>query len=248
MCTLTVIPISDSAGRPSGYRAVMNRDEVRSRSVAHAPAHKADGGACWPTDPDGGGTWFGTTAHGLTIGVLNVNLREHEPACVAPRTRGELIPTVSTNPDAQTAASALRSLDLERYRPFRMVAIDRGAVIDLRWDRHRLIETARPMGPACFVSSGLGDHRVEPRLMLFDSIFSSRSATPELQDEYHSHVWPHHEDISVMMSREAARTTSVTTVEMLFGRDGAATATMRHSDDNGEADPVELGGLVAAAG
>ena len=144
----------------------------------------------------------------------------------------------SLTADAAAAASELLAKDLTRYRPFRLVAVDATAVVDLRWDRHRLIETSRRLAPACFVSSGLGDHVVEPRLMLFDSIFSARSATSEMQDGFHQHVWPNHEHLSVMMNRELARTTSVTTVETRRTRSGETSVSMRHRDDDGVGDEV----------
>jgi len=225
----------------------MSRDELRTRSAALPPSLQRDGAACWPTDPDGGGTWIGTTGHGLTLGLLNVNLGVHEPPSSGTRTRGEIVPSLASCADAAAAASELLAKDLTRYRPFRLVAVDATAVVDLRWDRHRLIETSRRLAPACFVSSGLGDHVVEPRLMLFDSIFSARSATSEMQDGFHQHVWPNHEHLSVMMNRELARTTSVTTVETRRTRSGETSVSMRHRDDDGVGEPVALSGLVAAA-
>lgn len=249
MCTLSVISLSDSLGRRVGYRAVMNRDELRTRAQAHPPSPRQVGGteACWPTDADAGGTWLAASEHGLTLALLNVHMGPHEPHSTGTRTRGEIIPSAIAAETAAAAAGVVRTKDLARYRPFRFVAIDRDLVVDLRWDRHRLSERTRAVSSACFVSSGLGDHRVEPRLMLFDSIFGHRAATAQMQDAFHSHTWARHEDISVMMSRETARTTSVTTVEARFSGVRPESVTMAHSDDDGEAAVVEVGGLVAAA-
>ncbi len=253
MCTLTLIPLSDSLGRPCGYRAVMNRDESRTRAVAEPPARRSlkDAEACWPTDPDAGGTWCAATSNGLTLALLNIYFAEHEPSSAQARTRGEIIPALAACATAQAAAGELIAADLSRYRPFRLVATGPDRLVDLRWDRHRLIETIRPLSPACFVSSGLGDHYVEPRLMLFDSIFGGARATPEMQDSFHRHVWPQHEHLSVMMTRPEARTTSVTTVEARWNADDQPEMLMRHEDDNGAAEPITLSGvqsgLVAAA-
>lgn len=248
MCTLSIIPLVGALGRRAGYRVVMNRDEQHSRATATPPAVRAVDGrhACWPTDPVGGGTWFATTSHGLTLGLLNVNLGKHEPPSSGVRTRGEIVPKLAGFSSAAAAAAELRHSDLRRYRPFRLVVIDREKVVDLRWDRCRLSESPRAMGTACFVSSGLGDHVVEPRLMLFDSIFSGETATPHMQDMFHRHSWPRHEHLSVMMSREGARTTCVTTVETRYSDESEPSVMMHHSDDAGES-VVELSGLVAAA-
>jgi len=248
MCTLTVIPMSDRLGRPAGYRAVMSRDETRDRSPARPPETRDVGGAraVWPTDADAGGTWFAASERGLTLARLNVNLGEHEPPNRGVRTRGEIIPALIGRQKASEAAAELRSMNLDRYRPFRLVAISRRAVIDCRWDRERLVERRRRLAPACFVSSGLGDHIVSPRLMLFDSTFSGVTGTAKMQDAYHRHVWPGHEAISVMMNREDARTTSVSTVEMRWEAEAPGpTGAMKHEDDAGSSE-VALAWLVAA--
>jgi len=248
MCTLSVIPTTDRLGRTCGYRAVMSRDETRDRSPArHPEARDLDSAqGVWPTDADAGGTWFAASERGLTLALLNVNLGPHEPPNRGVRTRGEIIPSLIDRQKASEAATELRNMNLERYRPFRLVAISRRAVIDCRWDRMRLVERRRRLSPACFVSSGLGDHIVSPRLMLFDSTFSGVSGTAKMQDAFHQHVWPGHEAISVMMSRDDARTTSVTTVEMRWEEDADGPAgAMTHRDDAGSSE-IEIGGLVAA--
>ena len=235
MCTLTIIPTIDDRGRPNGYRAIMSRDEVRSRPPARRPEirpldpHRA----IWPTDSEAGGTWVGASESGLALALLNVNLGRHEPPSSGVRTRGELIPKLIEEPSVASVASELRKMPLDRYRPFRLVAMSREGVIDARWDRRLLVETVRRLEPACFVSSGLGDHFVEPRLMLFESMVRGVYPSRSVQDAYHRHVWSGHEHVSVMMSRENARTTSVTTVEMQWHTDDRPTVTMVHQDDDG---------------
>jgi hypothetical protein len=224
----------------------MSRDELRSRPEAERPAYRDTdrGRALWPRDPHGGGTWVAAADSGLTLALLNVNLGPHEPPNPAPRTRGELIPRLIEEHSIAGVAGALREMPLDRYRPFRLVAISSEGVIDARWDRRLLVETARRLEPACFVSSGLGDHFVEPRLMLFESMVRGVWPTPSVQDAFHRHVWPGHEDVSVMMSRKNARTTSVTTVDVAPEGERAS-VTMIHRDDQGESSH-ELRALVAA--
>ena len=80
--------------------------------------------------------------------------------------------------------------------------------------------------PACFVSSGLGDRRVAPRLGLFNALVrpvvtGEIAAVREAQDAFHRHTWKSRRNISVMMTRKDARTVSVTTVEVAPGGEGA---------------------------
>jgi len=246
MCTLSIIPTLHERGRPRGYRAVMSRDELRSRPLAERPEERLTERvrALWPRDPHRGGTWVASAESGLTLVVLNVNLGAHEPPNPAPRTRGELIPRLIGEGSLAGVAGALRALSLDRYRPFRLVAASGEGVLDARWDRRLLVETARRLEPACFVSSGLGDHFAEPRLMLFESMVRGVWPSPSVQDAFHRHVWPGYEHVSVMMSRESARTTSVTTIDVTLREDGAS-VTMIHRDDHGES-RHELGAMVAA--
>jgi hypothetical protein len=65
----------------------------------------------------------------------------------------------------------------------------------------------------CWVSSGLGDDVVEPRIPLFDEMVLPEP-TAAIQDAYHRHRWDDHPEQSVRMSRSDARTVSITAVEV----------------------------------
>jgi len=70
--------------------------------------------------------------------------------------------------------------------------------------------------PVMFTSSGLGDARVEgPRRELFHDWFGDDPAQwPAQQDAFHRHRWPDRPELSVCMSREDARSVSLTVVEV----------------------------------
>jgi len=219
MCTVTVIPLPGG-----GLRLVSSRDELRTRVPAERPIwRELDGGirAVWPTDPRGGGTWIAAGEHGLALTVLNVNL---EPAPELDHrmltSRGMLIPALIESRDAEQAMERLSGLDLDRYAPFRLVAADLGGAtrrgvrtIAARWDRERLERREVLDGPACFVSSGLGDSRVRDRIGLFEQMLAQEPTTAA-QDGYHAHFWPDRLPVSVWMSRREARTVSVTSVRL----------------------------------
>jgi len=223
MCTLTIIPTH--AERP-GFRLVTNRDELRTRPEAQPPRWRSfredpRRRAIWPTDPAGGGTWVAANDAGLALSVLNVNPREPvDPSSInGVVSRGALIPALAHHARAYRAIEALQRFELERFMPFRLVVAERDEaagglrVISARWDRYRLVFETREDEPVCFVSSGLGDHVVEPRLGLFERMVRP-DPTPEAQDAFHTHHWPERPEASVMMSRADARTVSVTRVEV----------------------------------
>lgn len=230
MCTLSVISLATDpephlAGL-AGFRIAMNRDEEHTRPAAIPPRWRAVGEgrrAIWPIDPKGGGTWIGARDDGLVLCLLNYNLR---PAPAAPRhaiSRGRIIPSLIEHSHADGAIAALSAMELDRFAPFRLVVIApdspsrswRGGarLHELRWDGAALGRLPAIGPAACFVSSGLGDHTVTPRLELFRARVEA-SASSRAQDEFHMHSWPDRPAESVMMHRPDARTVSVTTVEV----------------------------------
>lgn len=228
MCTVSVIPLSGSAG----YRLVTNRDEHRERAEALPPrwhelrdAVRTPGSptrAIWPTDAAAGGTWVAAAEQGLTLTLLNLNQRSEAGlpgSGFAGRSRGLVIPRLIGCRGADEAAEALSAMALGEYLPFRLVAVGPGPsaarprIVECRWDGSTVVVVRHDGSPICFVSSGLGDRLVEPRLGLFEEMVVARGATPSAQDEFHAHFWPERRQFSVMMSRTDARTVSVCRVE-----------------------------------
>ena len=222
MCTVSVIRWSPRASEKGetagGYRLVSSRDEKRDRPEAEPPRRRPFVGI-WPTDAAGGGTWVGAAPRGLALTLLNVNIAPNGRA--EPGTsRGLLIPALLRRRSAERAIEALRAMALASFAPFRLVAAEPGEggprVVDARWDGLELDIHEHPAGrsfePICFVSSGLGDEVVRPRLPLFDAMVRPAPG-PATQDGFHRHTWVGRSAESVMMSRADARTVSITTVE-----------------------------------
>lgn len=216
MCTVSIIALNASSG---AYRIVTNRDEQRSRAPGEPPEWRSVGGvrAIAPRDPVAGGTWIATTERGLTLCLLNGNL---EPAPLPPvhaRSRGEIIGMLLGLGSTDAIIDATGHIDLAPYPPFRLVCVEPASggsrVADMFWDARMPVWTRAHVLPACFVSSGLGDSRVAPRLSLFADVLS-RAARPETQDAFHRHVWPERPEISVCMARDDARTVSITAISV----------------------------------
>lgn len=234
MCTVSVIPV----GGGLGFRLVTNRDESPDRPRAldprWQPRIRGECAAVWPIDGLAGGTWVAGGEHGLALTLLNANLRHAGPAPEADRkiSRGGIIPRLIGHRCGEEAVSGLGGLELDRLEPFRLVAADalggRVRIIEALWDGRALTRVNLGEGPACFASSGLGDWLVEPRLPLFERMVVDMGATPEAQDAFHEHRWPDRPEISVMMDRGAARTVSVTRVEIRPNGRGRFAVAMEH--------------------
>ncbi len=254
MCTLTIIPLPHPRAGALGFRLVTNRDEARSRPPAAPPAiHRAgDAQACWPTDALAGGTWVGASRHGLALSLLNGNPRPMPPLPPGLTSRGALIPALIDAPDADAALARLGSLDLDRLAPFRLVAVDFAGILDAQWTRNALDIARRPLAPACFASSGLGDHLAQARLPLWEERLARSGPTPAMQDDFHRHQWPLRPEVSVRMSRPGARTVSTTTVEVATDSRDAVRVTMRYTADSGSVSvrlsPGERRALASRAG
>ena len=231
MCTLTIIPIDDGAG----FRLVTNRDEQRDRPKASPPRHRVLHGRewIWPEDGLAGGAWVGASETGLALSILNLNFTPPRPLPARSQlvSRGHIIPALAGCAGADEALEALAATSLDGFAPFRLVAADFARIGVARWDRERLTIDRRPMAPLCLVSSGLGDDLVAPRLALFDEFLAAHGATRRMQDEYHRHSWPGRAGISVMMSRQDARTVSTTFVEIVRAERRVA-AEMRYTADH----------------
>ena len=241
MCTVTVIPLVGSVGGRSasrlGFRLVINRDELRTRPIASRPSVVAlinGRAAAWPVDPAGGGTWVGAGAHGLAMATMNVNPTPKPalPPSGEMISRGTLIPMMLDAESARSAIARLASVDTGRMPPFRVIAADARDIIEASWDREELSVTMRPLQACCFVSSGLGDVRAQPRLALFDAYLGERGVSTQAQDAFHAHQWSDRPEISVRMDRPDARTVSTTSVRVL-GESGAGGVVMDYRDDAG---------------
>ena len=145
MCTLTW------HDEPGGYQTFFNRDERRERKPAIPPSVQRRGDTRFiaPLDGNFGGTWIAVNEFGLSVCLLN----GFPPADLSAPTnrhdytsRGHLTLTVIESPSAPRAAATLRELDLERFRPFVLVAFEPGdGGVLARWSGSSLeLASGRP--------------------------------------------------------------------------------------------------------
>lgn len=218
MCTVTLIPVKGAA---SGYRMVFSRDELRSRGEGEPPRwHTLGTGLRYiaPRDPDAGGTWIASNTRGLTVAVTNLNPRPMPPmpTRAALVSRGTLVPGLIGEADSAQVVAKIAAYPLDHFAPFRLIAVscegDSYRTFDAAWDRRELRVSEHGAAPLCFVSSGLGDAMVAERLSLFEREFGA--GTRDVQDAFHDHRWADRPAVSVRMSREDARTVSITGAEV----------------------------------
>ncbi len=225
MCTLTVVPVN--ANPPErGVRVECNRDESRFRPAALPPEFRTFGNrrALLPIDPASDGTWIAVSDAPLVLVLLNVYVAQagdavydilpKRPALVS---RGTIIPHALSACNLREVLARVQELDVRRFEPFRMIAIDREHYAEIVWAAEQLsVDTpSRLTEPLFFTSSGLGDDVVAgPRRKLFKEMLADGTDWPAAQDSFHRTVWPGREFASVWMTRPEARTVSVTRIEV----------------------------------
>ena len=158
MCTLSFLPENE------GYVAAMNRDELKSRGVATAPAiHRmADMAAVYPREASGG-TWIAATSHGNLFALLNWNLGIDGQLPEKLRSRGELIPSLLGEETAERVEVALRKTELRGIHPFRLVGIfpRERDIREWRWNGEKLSRQWQEWTRNHWFSSSRSDERAE---------------------------------------------------------------------------------------
>lgn len=217
MCTVSLIPLAD----PVGCRLVCNRDEQRTRPAALPPQRRSFGKrtAIMPIDPESDGTWIAATDAGLVLALLNVNEsdRPGKTSVPARRSRGHIVPALLEHATIDEVFRAALMIDAGQFDPFRLLVVSLNGRIEVVSDGRRVRCGQAMVGNALavFSSSGLGDDQViGPRQELFDDLCDRAACLAEAQQAFHSHRWRERPQLSVLMSRAAARTVSRTSVDL----------------------------------
>lgn len=222
MCTVTWLE-SDA-----GYHLFSNRDELRSRGPARAPRlfESAAGRYLAPIDPDGGGSWVAVNDHGVGLTLLNDYAAQgfHPAAPGRFHSRGLLVTRLAATGSFQEMCAAFAALDLERFRPFRLVVLAPGAAARVfHWDGRRESEEASSRPPLLTSSSFDPAGADAARRELLDAA-DHPLAVEGLLAFHRSHL-PARGPLSPCMHRDDARTVSFTHVEVTGRR-----ARMRYQD------------------
>ena len=219
MCTLTILPRSDSGSTTRGARLAFNRDEQRTRTPGTDPEleHHDRCQALLPRDPEGGGTWIAASDRGLVFALLNVNPTVSAVDSSGGASRGSVIPGVLSAESLQEVERRLPPLVSLIQRPFRLVVTDGSEILEAVGGSGAVECLHHPLDrPFMRCSSGLGDAIVAPlRTEAFDQTFSDAvSDLVAAQDTFHRLRFSDHDECSIDMSRKDAFTVSWTVVEL----------------------------------
>ncbi len=221
MCTVTIVPLIDPHGGRAGFRLAINRDESRMRPPALPPVVRRVGThqAIFPLDPAGGGTWVAVNDAGLAFTLLNRNPADMRGVTFPGRhSRGTIIPGLLDAADFTAVQPRIERLKPDDFAPFRLLVCDDNNCVEAVSDTGGLrLQTHALDRPLMFTSSGMGDALVEPpRRAMFNDWFADDPVSwPTRQDAFHRHQWPDRPELSVCMSRDDARSVSLTVIEVV---------------------------------
>jgi hypothetical protein len=234
MCTLTVLrrPLSVVGNDDEAplWRVTFNRDERRTRPPALPPHQHLydDRVAVHPIDPLGGGTWIAMSSAGLVFALLNgYSEDDSRPRPTTAKSRGLIIPALLGADTLHVATMRVQAIDPAAFLSFRLVIVgDDGAhevVSDGRQLDCRDVREGGSGGGAAGEAWMRSSSSVRPEIVLphrggmfQHDVAPSRSAAA--QDRFHLTRHATDTALGVLMEREDARTVSVTTVEVFFGR------------------------------
>lgn len=194
-----------------------NRDEKTTRAPALPPVISRFGRRLGiaPRDPDGGGSWIGVNDRGLVVVLLNRPAGGGEPAR-ALTSRGQIVTRLLASDDLAASALVASQLSVKRFAPFTLLAMQhaRAFIADGRTIR----VTPRPFDisrPRLLTSSSFQPRCATAfRRALFRSIVYRSDSLLTAQRAFHDNRHAERPDISVLMTRDDARTVSRTTVDL----------------------------------
>lgn len=215
MCTVSWLP------GPGGYLLCFNRDENRARQPGLPPTLREIDGLqlLAPTDADAGGTWTGVNAVGLSLGLANL-YGQPAPPPTNPISRGLLVLELLGLRRVEAVAGALKSVALDRYRPFTLLGVEPDQPASLwQWNGRELTARSQAEPGLLLTSSAVDQAGAEAaRRALFAEAIAAGQLTPAGLTALHTSHLPERGGRSVCMHRVDARTVSLTRIEVTTDR------------------------------
>jgi hypothetical protein len=212
MCTLTYLLTKH------GFEIYFNRDEQRTRLLALPPQFDPSCEAIYPIDANGHGTWLAVAQSGLCLALLNNYQAAATPVDANSISRGQLILSlladVQNEPDIMTL---LQTIDLTVYQPFVLcifpsdLTLKKRNIDVVKWGASLLTQGSTDLP---ITSSSVDFKEVcLKRQQRFAALVDKTHPQSEQLKAYHYSTEAQGKH-SVQMSREDARTVSVSHVSV----------------------------------
>ena len=209
MCTVSWLH------KENEFELFCNRDEARTRPAAREPEVMEVGGVrCIAPLDSAGGTWIAVNDQGLALCLLNGSGLASETCNKSVRSRGHIILRLLSAGGVAEACHLYRQMTLVDFAPFRLVLVERRAVVIRTWNG--VSQSGVPVNAPVLTSSSVdekGAHR--SRLREFEACQRKYSAASrECHLAFHRSHGAEASAYSPCMHRADAQTVSFTTVQV----------------------------------
>jgi len=206
MCSVSFVP------RDDGFVLAMNRDELLSRDSALPPDVLWRGSlAVLCPRERGGGTWIGVNSARMAFFLINWH-SQPDRVCDDLVSRGQVVRALLSARNANSAASILKELPLDRMNPFRVIVVGLGerSLTEWRSGRDALEFSFLSWMRHHWFSSGLDEAAANNiRRGVCSQLTDNSPDVPSLRKLHSSHA-PKVGPFSLCMHREDAGTVSYT--------------------------------------
>lgn len=217
MCTVSFLPVSAEG---SAFIFTSNRDETPTRP-ALLPAWQEQPATRWfgPSDPQSGGSWFGTDGERWALCVLNGAFVKHQHQPPYSRSRGRLIPDFLT---AGSTTAFLSTYDFSGMEPFTFLIVQFGegpcSLLELRWDGQQLHQRyLSAQTPQLWSSATLYNaEQAAIKKHWFDDWLAQQEGvfTQEAIFRFHQEAGIGDPTLDLVMNRGTVRTTSISSLAL----------------------------------
>jgi len=210
MCTLTIRRTDDEV------LFTMNRDERFDRGAEKTPQKwifTNAGRPIWaPQDTDSQGTWAAVNENGDAAFLLNA-YDEEQTDERAPRSRGEIIPHLLSQPDPK---KALGDIHLENYAAFHLVLYVEDRLYHHSWNGHDPVSSELPQAEWVMMTSSRWNQRSvkDYRFAQYSAWLKDGAAFLGDLPAFHLQQEPGKKEWSVLMQRAQTCTRSITQISV----------------------------------
>ena len=170
----------------------------------------------YPIDADAGGTWLLVNEFGLTLGLLNYYEAQVSYTPKDRLSRGKLPINMAGFQTLAEVHGAFEKEDLAPYPPFHFLAVDpSAAALLITWDGHQITMAGPKWDDLPITTSSFQTKQVvAARKTLFKKEVHSAVDTVKAMETYHCQKKPEPPTFGVIMTRQNAKTVSVSRVQV----------------------------------